>query len=489
MADGARGGARLLGWLGWAGLDAVGRLLLMTGSTIVFSRLLSPRDFGVAALVLTIVAAAALFVGSPFEEALAQRRHVRRRHFRAALGLSWLVGLAILLLAILLGRPLAIYYNEPDIGPLLPLATASIFFSGHSDILTALARRLRRFNDVAIATLAGHVVGITLALILAVLGFGLWALIGQRLLVVVARAIILQWRLKFLILPVWAPGEIRRFGRFAGFSFLSRLVDNVTYLAFNNLVQALYGIAVLGHVNMAMRLIEPIRGAIVATSHNVAFSYFARAAHDGARLRQIASETVAQAALVTAPVFMGLAAVAPVLLPLVAGPGWDEAIGIAVCLSLAAALAVPAGLVYTAFSATGRPEFSLTSLVLGFVAIIAILFAAQPLGPISVGYSRLGGDGIRALCALLFAAAALPWSTGAKLRALAPAWALSGAMALAVALLDAGLGTMAPLLRLAILIVAGMLVYAALLSIFARPFLRGLLARLKSGEKPSGPNP
>ncbi len=60
-------------------------------------------------------------------------------------------------------------------------------------IVTALARRLRRFNDVAYATLVGHVVGVGGALVIGLAGYGLWALIAQRLLVVVARAIILQW--------------------------------------------------------------------------------------------------------------------------------------------------------------------------------------------------------------------------------------------------------------------------------------------------------
>ncbi|HRJ69186.1 MAG TPA: oligosaccharide flippase family protein [Beijerinckiaceae bacterium] len=481
MAERGKATGRLLGWLGWAGTDAIGRLLLMTGSTIVFSRLLAPREFGIAALVLTIVAAAALFVGSPFEEALAQRRHVRRQHFRAALGVSWLVAGVIVVLATLLGAPLAALYTEPEVGLLLPLAMTSVFFSGHSDILSALARRLRRFNDIAIATLAGHVVGIAAALAMAFAGFGLLALIGQRLFVVVARAIILQWRLGFLILPAWAPGHVRSFGRFAGYSFLSRLVENITYLAFTNLVQALYGIAVLGYVNMAMRLIEPIRGAIVATAHNVAFSFFARAAHDGEKLKRIASETASQAALAIAPIFTGLAAVSPVLLPLVAGPGWEDAIGIAVCLSLAAALAVPAGLIYTAFSATGRPEYSLYSLVVGFALISAILVAAKALGPISVGYSRVGGDLVRALFAILLSAATLPWTLGARLRTLAPAWLLSGIMGIAVAALGHALAGIAPVARLMIMISLGILIYAALLMVFARPFIIGLAARLRGG--------
>ena len=261
----------LLSWIGGAGVDALGRLALLTASTALFSRVLSPRDFGVTALVLTFVAVAAVFVGMPFEEALAQRKHLRRIHLDAALGVSWAMGAAILALSCLAGSALARVYNELEIAALLPVSMLSIFFTGHTAILTALARRLRRFNDIAFASLIGHAVGIAASLVVLWAGGGLWALIANRLLISAAVAVLLQARIGFLITPRWSKAHIDGFGRFAGLSFLDRLTDNLTYLIFNNVVEIVYGASILGYVNMAMRLIEPIRGAVAATGHNLAF--------------------------------------------------------------------------------------------------------------------------------------------------------------------------------------------------------------------------
>lgn len=480
----AGGSARLLGWIGWAGADAIGRLALLTGSTILLSRMLTPHDFGVSALVLTLVAVAAVCVGAPFEEALAQRRSLRRAHLGAALAVSWLVGLGLLLVSIPGGAWLAATYGAPEMRLLLPVAMLSVFFSGHSDIATALARRLRRFNDVAMATLVGHVVGIALSLAIAFAGGGVWALIAQRLLVVVARALILQWRLGFWILPRWSRAHLGHLGRFARISFLDRLADNLTYLAFNNVVGLLYGVAVLGYVNMAMRLIEPIRGAIVATSHNLAFSYFAAAAGQPARLRDRVEPVVGNAAFVIAPLFVGLAAVTPILLPIVAGPGWEGAIDIAVCLAIGAAIILPARLVYTALSASARPEFSLIGSLASFAATLVVLVAASPLGPISVGISRLVGDSVQAALAVGLPPRYLAWSRLERFRALAPAWLISAAMGLVVAglaMLEAGLNRP---LALVLSIGTGILVYVVLLALFARPALRNLLAVVRPGRRP-----
>ena len=478
--------SRLASWLGWAGFDAVSRLALMTGSTIVFSRLLEPRDFGVTALVLTIVTVAAIFVGAPFEEALTQKKHLRASHLRAALGASWLVGLVILALSVVAGRTLASFYGEPEIAALLPIAMSSIFFSGHSDILTALARRLRRFNEVAYATMMGHVIGIGISVALAFMGYGLWALVGQRLLVVIARALILQARIGFLITPSWSSSHIGELGRFAGVSFLSRLTDTLTYLAFNNLVQIFYGTAMLGQVNMAMRLIEPIRGAITATGHNLAFTFFARAQSDMNALRKLGDEIVSQSAFLTTPVFFGIAAVAPLLLPLVAGPGWDDAVTIAVCLSIASAIGVPAGLFFTAFSAQARPEYSFYSLIVGLLAIILVLTGFAWLGPISVGLSRIAGDAIRAIFAVGLPLQGFDWPRRQRFAALAPAWILSGAMGAAVAVLHRMVGAEHPLLQLVVLIPAGVAIYLALLAIFARQRAATLFAHLPIARLTTG---
>ena len=137
---------RILGWLGWAGADALGRLVLLTGGTALFSRVLSPHDFGVTALALTFVAVGAVFVGMPFEEALAQRRSLRRIHLSAALGVSLAIGVLVMAVAIALGLWLARAYGEPDIALMLPVAMISVFFTGHTAILLALARRLRRLD-------------------------------------------------------------------------------------------------------------------------------------------------------------------------------------------------------------------------------------------------------------------------------------------------------------------------------------------------------
>jgi O-antigen/teichoic acid export membrane protein len=389
-----------------------------------------------------------------------------------------LIALAILALSVAGGWLLARTYAEPEFTAMLPVAMISIFFTGHTAILLALARRLRRFNDVAYASLLGHIIGIVLSLAIAWMGGGLWSLIANRLLIVAAIAVILQWRLGFLILPRWSLAHIGELGRFAGVSFLDRLTDNMTYVVFNIVVEALYGSTILGYVNMAMRLIEPIRGAIAATGHNLAFSFFAPISRDRARLGKLAESVVSRTALIVAPTFIGMAAVTPTLLPLVAGPGWDDAIEISACLAIGCAISSPTRLIYTALSASARPEFALLSTFAGFVVTLCVLVATSMFGPISVGVSRIAGDMARAGIAVGLTSPRLAWPRRRRLAALIPAWAFAIAMGLVVAKVGSALPAANKGANLAFLVMLGAAVYTALLALFARPMLLVLASLL-----------
>jgi O-antigen/teichoic acid export membrane protein len=465
---------RLLGWLGWAGADAFGRLFLLSGATVIFSWLLDPEAFGISAIVLATAAAAGLLVGAPFQDALTQRRVLRGAHLRSALGFSLLTSSLLIALSFPLAGFMAGAYNAPEMATLLPVAMLSILFSGHVDLVTARARRKRRFNDLAAASLTAHLVAVPLATAAAFFGAGVWSLLILRLAVVVTQSVVLQWRVGFPLRPQLSRPHLADLRRMAGISSLDRLADNLTYLLFNNLVGSFFGLAVLGQVNMALRIVEPIRGALVATLHNLTFPHFRRAAHtqgmeaDRDRLIVLLAATIV-------PVFAGLAAITPLLLPLVTGPGWEEAVPIAICLALGAALALPAQTIFTALLAGGSAEYALVGNLFRLIATALVLVIFRDSPPIAVGIARLLGDGAYAAVAVLAPARRWQWPFWQRGALLTPSWLLSGIMCIGAGLALQWLRPQGDLLAFFGTIGAGIAIQLLLMLCLQRPILTELL--------------
>ena len=466
--------SRIVGWVGWAGLDAVGRLVLLSAATVVFSRLLDADDFGISAIILAIAAAAGLMVGAPFEDALAQRRILRGAHLRSALTFGLLVSAVLIALSLPIAPLVAAAFDEPVMAALLPVTMVSVLFSGHGDLVTARARRMQRFNVISAANLFSHVVAVPVALAAAFLGAGVWSFIILRLVQVAVRSFWLQWEIGYPLRPQLSLKHLADLRRFASFSFFDRLTDNLTYLVFNNLVAVFFGLSVLGHVNMAMRLVEPIRGAIIATSHNLIFPHFRRIAHgDGSA--DARDMPIALLAFVSAAVFAGLAAIMPVLLPLVAGPGWETAVVIAMCLALGGALVLPARPIYTSLSAGGRPEYSLASSVIGLSVTSLLLVLMRDAQPVAVGAARLAGDMAQALLAVLVPLKTMRWSAGQRLRLLLPAWLVASGMFVVASAVLFLLQPYGALVALAGSILAGVAAQVLLMGLFQRSALSQLL--------------
>jgi O-antigen/teichoic acid export membrane protein len=260
----------------------------------------------------------------------------------------------------------------------------------------------------------------------------------------------------------------------AGISSLDRLADNLTYLLFNNLVGSFFGLAVLGQVNMALRIVEPIRGALVATLHNLTFPHFRRAAHtqgmeaDRDRLIVLLAATIV-------PVFAGLAAITPLLLPLVTGPGWEEAVPIAICLALGAALALPAQTIFTALLAGGSAEYALVGNLFRLIATALVLVIFRDSPPIAVGIARLLGDGAYAAVAVLAPARRWQWPFWQRGALLTPSWLLSGIMCIGAGLALQWLRPQGDLLAFFGTIGAGIAIQLLLMLCLQRPILTELL--------------
>lgn len=478
--------ARLRIWIGASAADAGVRLAAQMLSTVVVARLLAPEQFGLALMVLSVVAVATAFVGRPFEEALAQRRRLLTTHLEVALFVSLVLTGVSIALALALGPGLARLAGLPEIAPLLPAASLFLVAEGPGVIVRALARRYGRYVELGFCQSASVIVASLVAIWAATAGLGVWALILQRMLPnllfpLMALAVARRRDRVLLIRPRW---HAARFGEIVRFSWLNLAdvgVGAATGAAMSFVVNALFGTAVLGQVNIAMRLVEPLRLLIGGVGHNIVFSLLARMQTEPERLGRGAAEAVANVSSLAVPAFFGIAVSAPILLPLLAGPGWEEAVPLSQALCLAAAISVPFGFLYTGFSALGRPEIGVAGACLNLAVLMVGLQLAQGLPPASgIGGALVAASAAESGLAIALLLRVAGRGAGAALGRTARVWLASGLMVGLLWLLyplgPRPLTVSLPLL--AAVVATGLVAYPILLLLLCRHCFQSLQATL-----------
>lgn len=466
-------------WIGASAVDAGIRLAAQMLTTIVVARLLSPDDFGVALMVLSVITIFSTLIGQPIEEAMAQRHRLTLGHVRASLFVSLALTLAALILAPLVGQMLVRATGVPEIGFWFPVAAVFLVGEGPGAIARALARRHRRFVALSICQSASVVIASGVALATASLSPGVFVLILQRMLpsvlfplmaLALAGFGLRRRRLSPFVWPAWNAARFRELLRFSWLHLSTLSVGAMTPAAIAYAINAMFSTATLGQLNIALRIVDPLRQLIGGIGHNLVVSMLYRMQSTPARLVTSAADIVASVGILAIPAFLGLAVCAPVLLPLLVGPGWEEAVPLSRALCLGAAIYVPFGFLYSGYSALGRPEYSLIGNILHLALNLAGLWIVYVAGTAAgIGAALVLGD----LATSALAIGLLLWIAG---KAAAPAlartariWAAAGLMAIIVDLARVRFGlTGAPIPDLALLVLAGALLYPPLLLVACR---------------------
>ncbi len=185
--------------LKWSLVDRISTQVLYAVTGIVLARALSPSDFGLVGAALVFQAFATLLVDGGFGYALLQRKRPTRLDYSTVLWFNIAVAVAMYIVLALCAPLIADCFQGDR--RLIPVARV-LFLSLIANAATIVqTNRLTKAMDVrgialanSLALIAGGVAGIALALT----GAGVWAIVGQTLVLAVVKCIVLwtatRWR-------------------------------------------------------------------------------------------------------------------------------------------------------------------------------------------------------------------------------------------------------------------------------------------------------
>ncbi|WP_152187645.1 lipopolysaccharide biosynthesis protein [Georgenia satyanarayanai] len=174
---------------------------LQIATTVVLARLLTPADFGLMAMALTLTVIVTQFRQLGLSQAVVQRENLTWTQVNA---LFWVNAAAGVLLAVVVaaaGVPLAAFYGEPAVVSLCAALGAGFVFSGLAVQHGALLNRAMQFRRIAVRNMAAGVLSSAAAVAAALLGMGVWSLVVQNV-----SALVIATALNWWAVP-WRPSR------------------------------------------------------------------------------------------------------------------------------------------------------------------------------------------------------------------------------------------------------------------------------------------
>ena len=264
-----------------------------------------------------------------------QKQALSEGSLDAVFWLSIVIGAALTTIFSLAAPLISRFYGEPQLR-LLTVAVAFNFILGSLNVVpySLLQKSIdfrSRFWIEAIAIL----ISALLAMVLAMLGAGVWSLAGQSLCETAARTAMI-WRLSS-----WRPrwkfdltkiNELMRFGRhLIGFNMVVYCAQNFDKLVIGHQVG---GIA-LGIYNIADRLMRMPLTNVITISGALMFPALSKLQNNVELMKSAYLRANRMIALLTFPMMLGLSALAEPAILVIYGGKWRGAIGIVQVLCLA----------------------------------------------------------------------------------------------------------------------------------------------------------
>ncbi len=300
-------------------------MALQIGTTVVLARLLSPADYGLQAMVITLTAFVSLFKDAGLNFATVQCETLTNQQISTLFWINAALG-AFLTIVVAAAAPfLAAFYKEPRL-LWLTVASASIFlFTSLAAQHRALLDRAMRFStSVKIDMLCGTV-GAAVAIIMAARGFGYWALICQNISLPIVGMIAVWIAMPWMPgRPRWSP-ELLGMLRFGGTLTLNIFVVYIGYNAEKVLLGRYWGAAPLGIYGRAYQLATLPVQQLFSAVYVVAFSALAKVQGEAERLNKayLKSQTIMVA--LTIPIVVSSALFAKEIVQILLGPKWIDA--------------------------------------------------------------------------------------------------------------------------------------------------------------------
>ena len=365
------------------------RIVLQVVSVVVLSRLLSPQDYGLLAMVIVIIGVGEIFRDFGLSSAAIQAETLSVRQRDNLFWINLLIGCLLGGALISLAPVVALIFDQPELVVIAQTLASVFVLNGAATQFRAGLIRELKFKVLAIADVTAPALGLTAAVIAAAVGAEYWALVIQQLMQAVSLLAIL-W-----VGARWFPGLPRRgepmrgFLKFGWNLVASQLVGYVSNNVDTLLIGIRFGPTPLGIYNRGFQLLMTPLNQIRSPLTTVALPVFSRLRSDRKRFNDfVARGQLALGYTLIAALGIVVSGAEPIT-ALFLGDQWTEVGPILRFLAIAGisqTLAFVGYWVYVSLGLTGTLfRYSLISAAIKVVCVVVGSFGGV-LG-IAIGYA------------------------------------------------------------------------------------------------------
>lgn len=352
-------------------------------STLILARLLSPGDFGLVAMAMSVLALIELMGAFGFDVALIQRQDAQRHHFDTAWTYNVLFSTSVAILLLLCAPFAADFYQEPKVGPVLSALAIGALAQGFENIGTVTFRKQMKFGQEFRFLLSKKLISFTVTMGLAFTLHNYWALVGGTIVGKVC-AVILSYKVHSFR-PRFSLAGSRDLFHFSKWLLVTNLILFLQNKSDSFILGRTVGAHDLGLYNIASEIAVLPSTELIAPINRAAFPAYAALAHDTNALQAKFLSVFSFISLLAFPMSVGLACLAGPAVAVLLGPQWAAAVPLLQLFTVCGLTSAIQSNLIMMIVALGKPKANT------LLSACMLVFYLPALAYASLHYGALGG--------------------------------------------------------------------------------------------------
>jgi O-antigen/teichoic acid export membrane protein len=369
----------------WISLVSQATMLgLRLVSTVVLARLLTPRAYGVVAMVTVVTGFIGLFKTLGLGTATIQAPQLTHAQLNGVFWINVGFGCLAMLVTIAIAPAMAWFYGEPQVTALTLALAVTFVFGGSGVQHAALLRRHFRFGTAAAIDVSSAVFGAATTIVFALGGAGPWSLVAGLIAIELCNVVLLWFAVE------WRPTRPRIDAKISEMVGLGRDLTLFNVLVYwarnldNFLIGRYWGSTQLGLYSRAYQLLLLPLQQVTTPLSTVAISALSRLSGEDVRYQQAYVRLLEKVAIACMPMTTFLFVEGHRLIAVLLGATWMDVVPIFRPLAIAGMVQpVSATLIWLLVSQGRRQDLRRWSFT-GPAFTCAAIVAGLPGGPVGV---------------------------------------------------------------------------------------------------------
>jgi O-antigen/teichoic acid export membrane protein len=276
----------LFGGIKWSVYEVYGGQFISLLISIILARILTPADFGLIGITLGVFSLTKSFISLGFTEAIIQNQTTSPSALNSIFILNLLMGILISILFFFLSPSIAAYFGNKELEPIIKLLSIGNILESFVKVQTALFSKKMDFKTLAIRKLTSQLISGTVAVYLALKGFGIYALAVQFLLGVMISSVLIWIQSSWRPRMQFSLNELQLLRPVAQFSLATGLLNRASKELFTFTIAKYTSLTQLGYYSKANSNVDFLINGVAASINKFLFPMLSSIQIDNREFKQ-----------------------------------------------------------------------------------------------------------------------------------------------------------------------------------------------------------